>query len=71
MLMYCSDEVTLDGNCDANLALRWMTDAGSSIYATPLIHDLYSDGQKDIIVPAFVHYLEVIAFSTLDYKGRG
>lgn len=36
-----------------------MTEVGSSIYATPLIHDLYSDGQKDIIVPSFVHYLEV------------
>lgn len=31
----------------------------SSIYATPLITDLYSDGHKDIIVPSFVHYLDV------------
>lgn len=29
------------------------------MYATPLITDLYSDGRKDVIVPSFVHYLEV------------
>ena len=55
----CSDEVALEGGCDANLVLSWMTEVGSSIYATPLIHDLNSDGQLDIIVPTFVHYLEV------------
>ena len=54
-----SDEVVLSGQCDTNLALKWMTEVSSSIYATPLIHDLYSDGHKDIIVPSFVHYLEV------------
>ena len=56
----CSDEVLVSGECDANLALKWMTEVGSSIYATPLIHDLYSDGHKDILVPTFVHYLEVV-----------
>ena len=40
--------------------LRWMTEVSSSVYATPLIHDLYSDGNKDVIVPTFVHYLEVL-----------
>ncbi|KAK9842754.1 hypothetical protein WJX74_001858 [Apatococcus lobatus] len=46
--------------CEQNVALKWTTEAGSSIYATPLITDLYSDGHKDIIVPAFVHQLEVV-----------
>lgn len=46
------------GECDANIALKWMTEVSSSVYGTPLIHDLYSDGQKDVIVPSFVHYLE-------------
>ena len=32
----------------------------SSVYATPVITDLYSDGRRDIIVPGFVHYLEVL-----------
>lgn len=36
-----------------------MAETTSSIYATPLITDLYADGYKDIIVPSFVHYLEV------------
>lgn len=39
--------------------MRWMTEVSSSVYSTPLITDLYSDGQKDIVIPGFVHYLEV------------
>ena len=54
------------GLCPQNLELRWMTEVTSSIYATPLITDLYSDGQKDIIVPSFVHHLEVLPSEILD-----
>lgn len=46
--------------CPQNVELRWMTELSSSVYATPLITDLYSDGRKDIVVPSFVHYLEVL-----------
>ena len=41
-----------------------MTQASSSVYATPLITDLFSDGRKDIVVPSFVHYLEVLEGSS-------
>eukprot|EP00891_Asterochloris_glomerata_P005963 jgi/Astpho2/5963/e_gw1.00080.8.1_t len=41
-----------------------MSEVSSSIYATPLITDLYSDGHKDIIVPSFVHYLDVLEGSS-------
>ncbi|KAK9842442.1 hypothetical protein WJX81_000368 [Elliptochloris bilobata] len=54
------EDVLDDDTCEVNLALRWMTEVSSSVYATPLIHDLYSDGHKDIIVPTFVHYLEAV-----------
>lgn len=47
------------GDCPQNLELRWMSEVQSSVYATPLITDLFSDGQKDIVVPSFVHHLEV------------
>lgn len=46
--------------CPLNVALSWMTEVSSSVYATPLITDLYSDGAKEIVVPSFVHYLEVL-----------
>ena len=55
----CSDE-EIDpeaGECEQNVALKWTAEAGSSIYATPLITDLYSDGSKDVILPSFVHQL--------------
>ena len=58
------DEVQLPGGrCEADLALKWMTEVSSAIYATPLITDLYSDSFRDIIVPSFVHYTEVRAAS--------
>jgi len=46
--------------CPQNIALKWHSEMSSSVYATPLITDLYSDGFKDIIVPSFNHYLEVV-----------
>ncbi|GIL89184.1 hypothetical protein Vretimale_18615 [Volvox reticuliferus] len=42
------------------LDLAWMSEATSSVYATPLITDLHADGRRDIVVPSFVHYLEVM-----------
>eukprot|EP00983_Pelagomonas_calceolata_P007288 237548-Pelagomonas_calceolata.AAC.2 len=47
------------GTCPLNIELKWLTEVSSSVYATPLITDLYSDGRKDIIVPSFVHNVEV------------
>lgn len=44
--------------CPQNVQLKWMAEATSSIYATPIITDLFADGFKDIIVGSFVHYLE-------------
>jgi len=52
-----------DSTCPLDVELRWMTQVTSSVYATPVITDLYSDGRKDIVVPGFVHYLEVLQVS--------
>jgi hypothetical protein len=46
--------------CPVNLALRWHTEIGSAVYATPLITDLYSDARKDIIIPGFSNNVLVI-----------
>lgn len=54
------DDVVGDQICPLDVELKWMTEISSSIYATPLITDLYADGRKDIIVPGFVHYTEVL-----------
>lgn len=40
--------------------MRWHTELASSVYATPLITDLYSDGRKDVIVPGFRRRLHVL-----------
>jgi hypothetical protein len=37
--------------CPLDIELKWMTEVSSSVYATPLITDLYADGRKDVIVP--------------------
>ncbi|XP_044461221.1 protein DEFECTIVE IN EXINE FORMATION 1 isoform X1 [Mangifera indica] len=57
-------EIDEDGlantQCPRNLELRWQTEVSSSIYATPLIADINSDGKLEVVVPSFVHYLEVL-----------
>jgi len=53
------DDVVGQSTCPLDLELKWMTEVSSSVYATPLITDLYADGRKDVVVPAYVHALEV------------
>ncbi|GMH39270.1 hypothetical protein BSKO_07168 [Bryopsis sp. KO-2023] len=54
------EEVESINYCSQNLHLKWMTEVSSTVYGTPIITDLFSDGHKDIIVPAFSSYLEVL-----------
>lgn len=49
----------IEDTCPQNIAVKWHAEASSAIYATPLITDLFSDGTKNIVVPAFLHNLEV------------
>ncbi|KAJ9548773.1 hypothetical protein OSB04_021316 [Centaurea solstitialis] len=62
---FAEDEL-LNKQCPQNLELRWQTEVSSSIYATPLIADINSDGKLDVVVPSFVHYLEVLEGSDGD-----
>jgi predicted metal-binding protein len=54
-----ADDEVQSADCPQNVQLKWMAEATSSIYATPIVTDLFADGFKDIIVPSFVHNLEV------------
>ncbi|CAI9098388.1 OLC1v1035025C1 [Oldenlandia corymbosa var. corymbosa] len=56
----------LNTQCPQQLELRWQTEVSSSIYATPLIADINSDGKLEVVVPSFVHYLEVLEGSDGD-----
>ncbi|XP_028770563.1 protein DEFECTIVE IN EXINE FORMATION 1 [Neltuma alba] len=60
------EEALLNTQCPKNLELRWQTEVSSSIYATPLVADINSDGKLEIVVPSFVHYLEVLEGSDGD-----
>ncbi|KAL5709223.1 Protein DEFTIVE IN EXINE FORMATION 1 [Ranunculus cassubicifolius] len=60
------EDSLLNTKCPRNLELRWQTEVSSSIYATPLIADVNGDGKLDIVVPSFVHYLEVLEGSDGD-----
>jgi hypothetical protein len=53
------DDEELEDVCPQDIALKWHAEASSAIYATPLITDLFSDGRKDVVVPSFLHQLEV------------
>ncbi|ESQ49163.1 hypothetical protein EUTSA_v10020022mg [Eutrema salsugineum] len=54
------EDALLNTQCPRKLELRWQTEVTSSVYATPLIADINSDGKLDIVVPSFVHYLDVL-----------
>lgn len=60
------EDALLNTQCPNNLELRWQTEVSSSIYATPLVADINSDGKLEIVVPSFVHYLEVLEGSDGD-----
>ena len=45
-------------SCSAGVSLRWSAEVASSVYATPLLADLFGDGTKQVVVPTFVQYLE-------------
>ncbi|RZC80586.1 hypothetical protein C5167_043167 [Papaver somniferum] len=60
------EDALLNTQCPRNLELRWKAEVSSSIYAAPLISDINGDGKLDIVVPSFVHYLEVLEGSDGD-----
>ncbi|KAG9453874.1 hypothetical protein H6P81_006778 [Aristolochia fimbriata] len=60
------EDSLLNTECPRNVELRWQTEVSSSIYATPLVADINSDGKLDVVVPSFVHYLEVLEGSDGD-----
>ncbi|XP_052176758.1 protein DEFECTIVE IN EXINE FORMATION 1-like isoform X2 [Diospyros lotus] len=59
-------DLPLNKRCPQQLDLRWQAEVSSSVYATPLIADINSDGRLDIIVPTFLHFLEVLEGSDGD-----
>ncbi|XP_008798965.1 protein DEFECTIVE IN EXINE FORMATION 1-like isoform X1 [Phoenix dactylifera] len=60
------EDSLLNTKCPKHVELRWQTEVSSSIYATPLIADINSDGKLEVVVPSFVHYLEVLEGSDGD-----
>lgn len=46
--------------CEVDVDLLWTKEMGASIYSTPVISDLFSDGQRDIVSATFVRYLDVL-----------
>ncbi|KAL2509891.1 Protein DEFECTIVE IN EXINE FORMATION 1 [Forsythia ovata] len=60
------EDELLNTQCPRHLELRWQTEVSSSIYASPLIADINSDGKLEVVVPSFVHYLEVLEGSDGD-----
>ncbi|CAI7761043.1 unnamed protein product, partial [Closterium sp. NIES-54] len=54
------EEAMGNSRCPVNLELRWQAEVSSSIYSTPLVADINRDGKMEVVVPSFVHYLEVL-----------
>jgi len=43
-----------------DLRLRWSSDLASGVYATPVLTDLRSDGQKEVVAGTFTRYVEAV-----------
>ncbi|XBH74144.1 hypothetical protein VPH35_101151 [Triticum aestivum] len=63
---HLDEDALLSTKCPKHVELRWQTEVSSSIYASPLIADINSDGKLEVVVPSFVHYLEVLEGSDGD-----
>ena len=53
-----------NGTCDHNVHVLWSAQVGSSVFATPSIVDLHSDGRKEILIPTYTQYVEALDGST-------
>jgi hypothetical protein len=58
--MFEDEAETTEGECDFGIGMLWNVEVGSSIFTTPMITDLFSDGNKEIIVPTFTHHIEAL-----------
>ncbi|KAI5081941.1 hypothetical protein GOP47_0001684 [Adiantum capillus-veneris] len=54
------EEALTNIQCPQHVELRWQTEVSSSVYATPLVADINSDGKLEVVVPSFVHNIEVL-----------
>lgn len=54
------EEALTNTQCPQHVELRWQTEVSSSVYATPLVADINSDGKLEVVVPSFVHNIEVL-----------
>ena len=46
--------------CEVDVDLLWTRELGASVYSTPVLQDLFSDGQPDVVSATFVRYLDVL-----------
>lgn len=44
--------------CEVDVDLLWSSEAGASIYSSPVITDLFSDNKKDVVLSTFVKYAQ-------------
>lgn len=56
-------------SCSVDFKLRWSSNVGSSVYATPVIFPIGSDGKRGIFINAFYQFIEVLGYD--GYKPWG
>ena len=47
-------------DCEVQVDLLWTKELGASIYSSPVITDLFSDGKFEVVASTFVRYLDVL-----------
>ena len=46
--------------CEVDVDLLWTRELGASVYSTPVLQDLFSDGQPDVVSATFVRTLRAL-----------
>lgn len=49
-----------NSKCPHRIYQQWATEVEASVYSTPIIVDVASDGVKDVVVPTFIKHIEVL-----------
>eukprot|EP00286_Rhodomonas_abbreviata_P023316 CAMPEP_0181304224 /NCGR_PEP_ID=MMETSP1101-20121128/9026_1 /TAXON_ID=46948 /ORGANISM="Rhodomonas abbreviata, Strain Caron Lab Isolate" /LENGTH=1213 /DNA_ID=CAMNT_0023409947 /DNA_START=10 /DNA_END=3651 /DNA_ORIENTATION=- len=55
-----ASEFNPQSTCPHKVFQQWATEVEASVYSTPVIFDVASDGVKDVVIPTFIRHVEVL-----------
>jgi hypothetical protein len=60
--LHDSTHIDSDATCEIGLKVRWSSDVGGPVYATPVIFPSGPEGRKEVFLSTFYDYVEILGF---------